>query len=112
VSRELRLKLVSGALLLILIVSVVGNIALYKRATRPLYHEGDRPLIERTVALAASMEHSSPDRIMARTFPITMRIGGGRTCVELRDLDGAGFHGACYASDGRRIEQIQGRNAF
>jgi hypothetical protein len=112
VPRQLRLRLVGGALLLLLAASVAGNIALYKQATRPLDNQGDERLIERTVAMAAIREHTSPDRIRARTFPITMRIGGGRTCVEIRDLDGASFHGACYGPDGTQIEQIQGLNVF
>jgi hypothetical protein len=108
----LRQRLLGGTLFAVLALSLAGNIYLYPRATRPLYQPGDRTLIERTVALAAINEHMSTDRILARTFPITMRIGSGRTCVEMRDLDGGGFEGACYDPYGRLVGQIQGLNVF
>jgi hypothetical protein len=92
------------ALLLLLMTSVAGNVLLYREASRPLFDEGDRPLIERTVALSPRMDS---DDIRAVTFPIVMRHGQ-RTCVELRRYDGLGYSGACYDGGGRLIEEMAG----
>jgi hypothetical protein len=91
-------------LLLLLMASFAGNILLYRQASRPLFEEGDRPLIERTVALFPRMNRED---IRTVTFPIVMRQGD-RTCVELRRHDGLGHFGACYDGDGRLIQQTEG----
>lgn len=92
--------------------SLAGNVALYQRATRPLYAESDQPLIDRTLAMAAVTERTSPENLRAQTFPISMSLGGGRTCIEIRDLGGHGSHGACYDRAGRLIEQIDSVSDF
>lgn len=92
------------ALLLLLLASVAGNILLYRKASRPLFEEGDRPLIERTISLFLRM---NPEGIRAMTFPIVMRQGD-RTCVELRQHDGRGHFGACYDGQGRLIQKSEG----
>lgn len=91
-------------LLLLLIASVAGNILLYRQASRPLFREGDRPLIERTIALFPS---TNPEDLRAMTFPIVMRQSD-RTCVELRLHDGRGHFGACYDGQGRLVQQTEG----
>jgi hypothetical protein len=92
------------ALLLLLMASMVANVLLYRKASRPLFAEADRPLIERTIALSP---HMDSDDIRAVTFPIVMRWGH-RTCVELRRYDGLGYSGACYDRRGRLIEEAAG----
>lgn len=92
----------------LLAVSLVANVLLYRKASRPLFDEGDRPLIERTIAdAAARSKHIGPDEIRATAFPIVMRWGH-RTCVELRRYDRLGYIGACYDRSGRLIEEADG----
>jgi hypothetical protein len=95
------------ALLVLLIASFAGNVVLYREASRPLFHEADRPLIERTIVHFAHSARVSPDQIRAETFPIVMRWGH-RTCVELRRNDGLGYSGACYDRQERLIEEAEG----
>lgn len=91
------------ALLLLLMASLAGNLLLYRQASRPLFEEGDRPLIERTIALSPMASEDT----RAVTFPIVMSWGD-RTCVELRRYDGLGYSGACYDREGRLIEERAG----
>jgi hypothetical protein len=91
-------------LLLLLIASIAGNILLYRQARRPLFNNGERPLIERTIALFPGTD---PEEIRAMTFPIVMRQGD-RTCVEMRLHNGRGHYGACYDGQGRLIQQTEG----
>jgi len=96
------------ALLLMLAASLVANLLLYRKASRPLFEEGDRPLIERTIAEAgARTRPDSADDIRAETFPIVMRRGH-QTCVELRRYDRLGYIGACYDRQERLIEETEG----
>lgn len=100
-----RRKAILSTLLLVLAASLAANLFLYRQASRPLFDEGDRPLVERTIAGAAvrSRAESAGD-IRAETFPIVMRLGD-RTCVELRRHDGRGHTGACYDRWGQLIEE-------
>jgi hypothetical protein len=91
-------------LLLLLTASLAANLLLYRMASRPLFEEGDRPLIERTIALSPRM---GSEDIRAVTFPIVMRRGD-RACVELRRYDGLGYSGACFDRQGRLIEETAG----
>ena len=100
-------RLIGGALLALLALSLAANVYLYPRATRPLYWDYDRLLIERTVARAAARERTDAETIRAQSFPIVLHLPG-RTCVEMRNTDGSGFHGACYDRDGRVTEEIDG----
>jgi hypothetical protein len=102
-------RLVGAALLLLLTASVAGNLYLYPRATRPLFEERerDRPLIERTHALAAANERVSVDMDRAHSFPIATHRGD-RTCIELRARDGLGYSGACYDRGGTMVEESAG----
>ena len=93
-----------GALLLLLAVSIAGNIVLFRKASRPLHSAGDLPLIERTIALHARGAPAAEAEIRREAFPIVVRVGHG-TCVELRRYDRAGHYGACYDRRGRLIEQ-------
>jgi hypothetical protein len=94
------------ALLLLLAASLAANLLLYRKANRPLFEEGDRPLIERTVGLftRGGANHAA---IEAETFPLVMRLSD-RTCVELRRHDGRGYQRACYDGRNRPIEQSEG----
>ena len=107
-SRPTGPKLIKAGLALLLIGSLVGNVFLYRKATLPLYDTADRPLIERTIALAAAVERTDNATLRAHSFPIVFHLGGGRTCVELRDLDDRGHYTACYDRSGRQVEQIVG----
>ena len=49
-------------LVLLLAASLVANVLLYRKANRPLFDEGERPLVERTVAGAGAR---SPHRSAA-----------------------------------------------
>lgn len=97
-------KPLTVALLLLLTASIAANVLLYREASRPLFDEADRPLIERTIARSPCM---GSDDVRAVTFPIVMRHGH-RTCVELRRYDGLGYSGACYDSRERLIEEVDG----
>ena len=99
-----RHRLIIGALALLLLASLAANVILYPLASRSLYSEGDRPLIERTIALAAAGSTSRADEIRSETFPIVVNTGGG-SCVELRDRNASGHYGACYDRHGRLIEE-------
>ncbi len=90
-----------AALLLLLMASLAGNALLYRQATRPLFDEADRPLIERTIALTPRMGSEDSRTV---TFPIVMRQGD-RTCVQLRRYDRLGYAGACFDRQGRLIEE-------
>ncbi len=79
-----RRNAILGALLLLLTGSLVANALLYRKASRPLFDEGDRWLIERTIARSLH-----PAQLRAETSPIVMHMGG-RNCVELRRHDGLG----------------------
>ncbi len=104
----LRRNAILGALLLLLAGSLAANVLLYRQASRPLFEEGDRPLIERTIARAgARTRPDSSDDIRAQTFPIVMRRGH-QTCVELRRYDRLGYIGACYDRQERLIEETEG----
>lgn len=103
--RFTRHGLIAGALLL-LAASVVANLILYRRASRPLLTEGDRPLIERTVAMFAASGRTSAADIRGQSFPIVLHLGD-RTCVELRRHDGLGHQSACYDRRGRLIEETE-----
>jgi hypothetical protein len=105
-SPKLRPRLIGRALLVLLAVSLAGNVILYPRAACPLYETEDLPLIERTLAMAATTERMSPDELRGLSFPIAMHLSGGRTCVEIRNRDDGGSHGACYNRSGTLIEQI------
>jgi hypothetical protein len=99
-----RPKPIVAALLVLLALSLAGNaLLLYRQASRPLYTEGDRPLIDRTIAHFAALEGMSEAEIRAHSFPIVMRQGE-RTCVELR-YGRLGHRGACYDRSGRLIEE-------
>jgi hypothetical protein len=90
-----RRRLAMPLLLILLVASLAGNIILYPRATRPLFSEGDRPLIQRTIAAAASSgEHEEQMRTL---FPVVMHLAD-RSCVELRSRYERGHYGACYNS--------------
>ena len=90
-------------LLLLLAASLVANVLLYRKANRPLFDEGERPLVERTIAEAGARSRpNTANDIRAETFPIVMRLGD-RTCVELRRHDELGHIGACYDHRGRLI---------
>lgn len=73
-----------AVLLLLLVASLAANVLLYRKGSRPLFEEGDRPLIERTIALSPRMSLEEDTRTV--TFPIVMSWGD-RTCVELRRYD-------------------------
>ena len=103
--RFTRRRLIIGALLLLLTVSVAGNFILYRQVRRPLFTESERPLIERTIALFAASGRTSAAAIRAQSFPIVMKLGD-RTCVELRYY-GQGHQGACYDRRGRLIEETE-----
>ena|SRR5215213_1499691 len=105
--RSTRRNAILWTLLLLLAASLVANMLLYRKASRPLFEEGDRPLIERTIASAARSQRVSPDEIRADAFPIVMR-SARRTCVELRRYDRLGYSGACYDRGGRLIEETEG----
>jgi hypothetical protein len=94
-------------LVLLLAASVSGNLLLYRKSSRPLFHEADRPLIDRTIVRFAGLSRVPAERIRAETFPIVMRWGR-RTCVELRRKDGTGYSGACFDRQGRLIEEAEG----
>jgi hypothetical protein len=93
-----------GALLLLLAISVAWNILLYRQASRPLYAEGDRALIDRTVARAVAAAQTNAGDIREQSFPIVLHLAD-RTCVELRRHDGRGHEGACYDRRDRLIEE-------
>ncbi|HET9638167.1 MAG TPA: hypothetical protein VFP12_03080 [Allosphingosinicella sp.] len=100
----LRRHAILSALLLLLAVSLVANVLLYRQASRPLFEEADRPLIERTIARSPRI---GSEDVRSVTFPIVMRRGD-RTCVELRRYDRLGYTGACYDRQGRLIEETAG----
>lgn len=104
-----RQRWIGGALLALLALSLAGNVYLYPRATRPLYEAYDRPLIEQTIARAALTQRTDAETLRAYSFPIVFRLPG-RTCVEMRNIDGSGFYGACYDRSGRVTEEIAGTN--
>lgn len=106
-SSRLRARLIVGGLLVLLTVSLAGNACLYRSATRPLYWAEDQPLIERTIARAAIVQHTDMGSIRSHNFPIAFHLPG-RSCVEMRDNDGGGFYVACYDRNGRVIEEIAG----
>src|SRR3569833_2009586 len=94
--RARRLRSLGGALLLTLLaISLGANVALYRRAMRPLYEESDRSLIERTLTAAANSQRADRETVRAATFPIVVRLGS-QTCVELRYTGGEGYQSACY----------------
>lgn len=100
-SRRLRVPL----LLVLLTASLVGNVLLYPLATRPLFDEGDRPLVDRTVAAASHLPRSE-------FFPIVYRRHGeagepSLTCVELRSRHRLGHYGTCYDVNGHVVEERQ-----
>jgi hypothetical protein len=83
--------------------SLTANIILYPRATRALFEEGDRPLIERTIAEAGGRAFNER---MGAYFPIVMRVESG-TCVELRSSQGLGAYTRCYDQAGRVIGAVE-----
>ncbi|MEA3009861.1 MAG: hypothetical protein QOJ91_1553 [Sphingomonadales bacterium] len=94
--------------MLLLVASVAGNALLYRKASRPLFEEADRPLIECTIARAAARsQHVDADDIRSHSFPIVMRRGF-QTCIELRRYDRRGYIGGCYDRQGRLIEETAG----
>ncbi len=99
--------IVLGLLLLLLVASAALNILLlYRQANRPLFEEGDRPLIERTIAHFAAQGPNSEEEIRANSFPIVVRLGNMR-CVELR-YGRQGHQGACYDPSGQLIQESAG----
>jgi hypothetical protein len=98
---------VIGVLLLLLVASGALNIVfLYRQANRPLFAEGDGPLIERTIAHFAAQGPNSEEEIRANSFPIVLRLGD-RRCVELR-YGRQGHQGACYDLSEQLIEETEG----
>ena len=106
-----RHRLIIGALLLLLTVSAVGNVILYGKASRPLFAEGDRPLIERTVAHFAALNRTSDSEVRAQSFPLVLHLSD-RTCVELRRDYGRGHRGACYDRRDRLLEEVESVGDF
>jgi hypothetical protein len=106
-ARVTRHRLIFGTLLLLLAASLLGNVLLYRQATRLLFDEDDQPLIDRTAAHFARSARTSATNIKAESFPIVMRFGD-RTCIELRRHDRLGRQGACYDRGGRLIEETAG----
>ncbi len=104
--RATRRQAILGILLLLLAISIAGNIILYRQASRSLFAEEDLPLIERTIAMFAASGSTNPADIRAQAFPIVLHQGD-RTCVELRRYDGLGHQGACYDRSDRLIGQIE-----
>lgn len=102
-----RRTIVTIVLAALLAASLVANVVLLRLASRPLYAEGERPLIERTVALAAGGSPARAEELRASTVPIVVEAGGGR-CVELRRRDGRGYGGACYDAGGRLTRESAG----
>jgi hypothetical protein len=98
-------RLVVALLVMLLVASLAANLILYRKPGRPLFGEGDRPLIERTVRLFVLDGITSRADIERETFPIVMRLSD-RTCVELRRHDGRGRRAACYNRRGRVTEEI------
>ena len=89
---------------LLLWLAVVAILFLYDRARRPLFHEYDRPLIERTLQLAAGETPDELEFYRRHTFPVVMELPD-QTCVELRSVlrGGSGSYLACYDRRTRRV---------
>ena len=103
-----RQKLIIGALLLLLAASLAANAFLYREASRALFEEHDRPLIDRTVALFARLQPAEAEEIQAATFPMVMHLNDGMRCVELRRRDGLSHYTACYDRRDQVVLEMQG----
>ncbi len=105
---ERKLKAVIGVLATLLFAAVIIALVLFERARLPLYHESDRPLIERSIQKAAREWRTTPREVERLTFPIVMSFGPLRICVELRARSDSGPHGgpvyqACYEGSSQEL---------
>jgi hypothetical protein len=105
--RITRRSLILGLLLLVLAASLAANLILYRQASRPLYTERDRPLVDRTIAHFAASARMSEAQIRAQSFPIVLSMGRDLNCVELRRYDGLGSQSACYDAQGRVVSEAE-----
>lgn len=98
-------------LALLLLCATAACFLLYVRASRPLYHAADDPLIARSVAAAAAHFGTSESEIRKITFPIAMDLTD-RKYIELRpkrdDLPG---YLACYRQGDGELLMENVRNA-
>ena len=88
----------------LLAVSVIANLYLYPRATRPMVSDADQHWVERARRHAAAAYGPDADRQAKETFPIVMELND-RTCVELRSkrADRVGNFLVCYNPKTRQL---------
>jgi hypothetical protein len=103
--RRLGLALL-GALFLAMLATIA---VLYVQASRPLYYEGEEPLVRRATKAAATEFSTTEAEIKRITFPMTMRVYR-ETCVELRPKrDDLGGYLACYPDGGGEAKYVRVR---
>lgn len=102
--RRSKLPVVVG--LVLLLAAALAPALLWPRAAWLFVTPSDRFLVDRALRGAAAAFNTTPQEYKWTTRPVVIRHAD-RTCVLLGSArrDGAGSYRACYARDGKLIEE-------